>query len=60
MVDKAYDLTLRKRRTTLQEFIPKKCAIHSTLITTFGLKENEYMWDFDNVIALEDLFEISR
>ena len=43
MVDKAYDLTLRKRRTTLQEFIPKKCAIHSTLITTFGLKENEYM-----------------
>jgi len=56
MVDKAYDLTLRKRRTTLQEFIPKKCAIHSTLITTFGLKENEYMWDFDNVITLEDLF----
>lgn len=41
-----YDRTLRSRCSALQEHIPKKCAIHSTLITTYGLKENEYRWDF--------------
>lgn len=56
-VDKSYDRILRNRCSVLQEFIPKKCAIHSTLITTYGLKENEYKWDFVNVITMDDLFE---
>lgn len=57
VVDKSYDLTLRKRCSVLQEYIPKKSAIHSTLITTYGLKENEYKWDFVKVICMDDLFE---
>ena len=36
--------------------IPKKNAVHNTLITTFGIKNNEYRWSFDNVISMEDLF----
>ena len=31
--------------------------IHKTLITTVGLKYNEYSSDFDNVIILGDLFK---
>lgn len=31
-------------------------VVHSTLITTYGLKYNEYSSDFDNVITLDDLF----
>lgn len=59
MVDKSYDRTLRSRCSALQEHIPKKCAIHSTLITTYGLKENEYRWDFVNVITMDDLFRMA-
>ena len=32
-------------------------AIHSTLITTFGLKYNEYSGAFTNVIDMDDLFD---
>lgn len=56
-VDKNYDRILRNRCSVLQQYIPKKCAVHSTLITTYGLKENMYKWDFVNVITMDDLFE---
>lgn len=46
-----------ERNAIIQEYIPKKSAIHNTLITTYGLKKNEYYWDFTNVLTIEDLFE---
>lgn len=55
-VDKNYDRKIHNRRTVLLECLPKKFSVHSTLITTYGLNENEYMWNFDNVITMEDLF----
>lgn len=56
IVDKRYDRILQNKCTVLSQYIPKKCAIHRTLITTYGLKANEYRWDFENVITLDDLF----
>ncbi|MCR5099476.1 MAG: ATP-binding protein [Lachnospiraceae bacterium] len=56
-VDKEYDLLLRHRQSLLYEKIPKKSAIHNTLVTTYGIKNNEYRWSFDNVITLEELFD---
>lgn len=56
-VDKNYDLVLRNRQSLLEEEIPKKSAIQKTLITTYGLKDNEYKWSFDNVITMDALFE---
>ena len=38
------------------EYIPRKTAIHSTLITTYGLTHNECSSDFISVVTLEDLF----
>ncbi|MBQ9157386.1 MAG: ATP-binding protein [Eubacterium sp.] len=55
-VDRKYDLLLRNRRNMLGELISKKMGIHSTLITTYGIKENKYRWAFDNVIVMDDLF----
>lgn len=55
-VDKNYDLLLRHRRALLSEEIPKKSIVHATLITTYGVKNNEYRWAFDNVVTMEDLF----
>lgn len=56
-VDKSYDRLLRSRSSALKEYVPKKCAVHSTLITTYGLKQNEYRWAFEHVITLDDLFD---
>lgn len=55
-VDKDYEETLRHRQTALYEKLPKKSTIHNTLITTYGIKDNEYKWSFEKVITLEDLF----
>lgn len=55
-VDKNYDLVLRNRRSILERSIPRKSTIHSTLITTYGIRENEYRWAFDNVVTIDELF----
>jgi len=36
----------------------RKTAIHCTLVTTYGLKYNEYSGDFINTVILDDLFEL--
>ena len=56
-VDKNYDKVLRNRISLLSEELSPKMAIHSTLITTYGLKYNEYSGDFTNVIDMDALFD---
>lgn len=55
-VTKDYYRTLLNRETMLQNEVSPKVAIRNTLITTFGLKKNEYSGIFTNVILLDDLF----
>lgn len=55
-VDKNYDLVLRNRVSLLSKELSPKMAICSILITTFGLKYNEYSGDFYKVITMDDLF----
>lgn len=54
--NKEYHKVLVNRQEILENEIPKGMVVHSTLITTYGLKYNEYSSDFDNVITLDDLF----
>lgn len=56
-IDKSYHNKLMHRQNILLENISKKSAIHTTLVTTYGLKHNEYSGDFTNVITLDDLFK---
>lgn len=56
VVDKDYEEVLRNRQRVLYEKLPKKNTIHNTLITTYGIKENEYRWSFEKVITLDELF----
>ena len=49
--------TLLNREQLLQKEVSSKVAIRNTLITTFGLKHNEYSGVFSNVILLDELFE---
>lgn len=56
-VDKNYDKVLRNRVLLLSSKLSRKMSVSSVLITTFGLKYNEYSGDFDNVILIDDLFD---
>ena len=55
-VDNDYYKTLINRESLLQKAVSPKIVIRNTLVTTFGLKKNEYSGVFSNVILLEDLF----
>ena len=57
-VNKDYHLTLVRRRNMLREMIPRKSTVHNTLITTYGLKRNEYYGDFIRIVTMDDLFKI--
>ena len=54
--NKTYHGTIINRRELLEKSISKGMVVHSTLITTYGLKYNEYSGDFDSVITMEELF----
>lgn len=56
VVEKDYYRILKHREEILSKHISKRTAIHSTLITTFGLCYNEYSGVFTNTITLDDLF----
>lgn len=56
IVDKGYDTVLRNKLTTFMEETKVRKSPIMTLITTFGLKYNEYSGRFQSVITLEGLF----
>ena len=51
-----YYKKIASRVNKIHEELPKKYAVHSTLITTYGLAYNEYSGAFQQVITLENLF----
>ncbi len=48
-----FDLEFAKQK---RKHISRKSAVHSTLITTFGLKRNKYSGAFTNVVTMDELF----
>lgn len=55
-VNKEYHQTLVRRTNIMVERLPRKTAIHNTLITTYGLVYNIYSGDFQQIITLDNLF----
>jgi len=55
-VNKEYHMSMMHRKNILSDSIPRTKTVRNTLITTFGLKKNEYSGIFSNVITLDDLF----
>lgn len=56
VLEKDYYKKINTRELLVSEVAPKKYAIHNVLITTYGLKYNEYSGKFMSVITLDDLF----
>ena len=55
VVDKSYYRKLLSRQSLLVERISPKVSVHQTLISTYGLKRNEYSGIFTQEITLDDL-----
>lgn len=56
-ISKEYDRKLRNRQAAFIEEAAGRKSTMMTLITTFGLKENEYSSRFQNIITGDDLFQ---
>lgn len=56
VVDNSYYRKILARNEAIKPYIKKKTAVFNTLITTFGIKPNEYSNIFQNIITLNDLF----
>lgn len=55
-VNKNYSRALSRHIDALSGKLSPKQVIHSTLVTTFGLKYNEYSGIFQKVVTLDSLF----
>ncbi|MEM8528313.1 MAG: ATP-binding protein [Bacteroidota bacterium] len=55
-ITKAYAEQLRNKRAIFQEVSQTKKQIFLTMITTFGLAENQYRQEIDNSLTMEVLF----
>ena len=56
VVSKEYSLKVNERKNRIVEVSPKKWAVRNVLISTYGLKKNEYSSVFVNSLTLDDLF----
>lgn len=56
VVDRDYYRTILRRTDMLSKVISPKISVFSTLITTYGLKRNEYSGAFVKTITFDDLF----
>lgn len=56
VIDKQYDSRLRSRLQQLIDIVPARKTVRLTMLTTFGLKRNEYSGQVQNQLTLDDLF----
>jgi AAA+ ATPase superfamily predicted ATPase len=56
VITKDYDMTLRRRRGLFIEETKTRKTVHTTLITTYGVKRNEYRDSIQSEVVLDDLF----
>ena len=57
VVDREYYRTIQRRTEALSKKLSHKMSVYSTLITTYGLKKNEYSGVFVKTITFDDLFK---
>ena len=55
-IDKNYDKIIQNKKWTFSEETQTKKALHTTMITTNGVKRNEYWNNIQSEVTLNDLF----
>ncbi len=56
VVDAEFDRSQRRKISDFQKKTNTKYALHSTLITTYGVVSNSYSGDIQSIITSDDLF----
>lgn len=56
VISKSYDENLRNKRGTFVEETRTPKTVHITMITTYGVKRNEYWNSIQSEVTMEDLF----
>ena len=56
VITKSYDENLRNKRGVFIEESATKKSVHITIITTYGVKHNEYWNNIQSEVLLDDLF----
>jgi AAA+ ATPase superfamily predicted ATPase len=56
VIDKKYDENLRNKRGAFRTETRTRKAIHTTFITTYGVKHNAYWGDIQSEVTMNDLF----
>ena len=56
VITKSYDENLRNKRAVFTEETHTKKSVHITMITTYGIKHNEYWNNIQSEVLLNDLF----
>lgn len=57
-IDNHYDKNLRNKKAAFMTETKSRKAIHLTLITTYGVKQNEYWGNLQSEVKMDDLFHI--
>ena len=58
VITKDYDTNLRNKVWTFAEETHSKKAIHTTIISSYGVKHNEYRGNVQSEVTLDDLFAL--
>jgi hypothetical protein len=56
LIDKSYSQTLRNKVSAFREETKTRKAIHLILVTTYGIRQNEYAGMIQNEVVMDDLF----
>ena len=56
-INKSYSDNLRNKKATFAEDTKARKALHLTMITTYGVKHNEYWSNIQSEVTMDDLFE---
>jgi len=57
VITKDYDENLRNKVWTFAENTRTKKTVHTTMLTTYGVKRNEYWGNIQSEVVLDDLFK---
>jgi hypothetical protein len=55
-IDAAYERQLRRRMEVFRSETKTRFALHTTIVTTYGLVQNEHAAPVQSVVTMEDLF----
>jgi AAA+ ATPase superfamily predicted ATPase len=55
-IDKSYNQKLRNKISAFRDETNTRKAIHLTMVTTYGVKQNEYAGMIQNEVVMDDLF----